>query len=285
MTARSYLYVPADQPDKLAKAADRAADALVLDLEDGVAPSRKEAARTNAADFVSSYTASRPTVWVRVNNVPELLAADIEAVVAAGLAGIYLPKATVETVAEASAVLERADAAGKLHLAALIETAGAVLGMHEIAAHPRVAHLAVGEADLGAELGITASADELEWQPIRSDLVVASAVAGIEPPVGSVFVSFQDLDGLRSSTQRLANSGFGGRSAIHPSQVSVINEVFTPTESQVSEARRVVADFQQAMADGRGAVVDHTGDLADVATVRQARRTIEIWENYQSVDD
>jgi citrate lyase subunit beta/citryl-CoA lyase len=283
MTVRSYLYVPADQPEKLAKATTRGADALVLDLEDGVAPGRKEEAREAAERWLSDFDQARPQIWVRVNNTPEVLDADLRALASAPPHGVLVPKADLETISATVQILDQAGAAA-VRIAALIETAPALLAAAEIAAAPRVDHLAIGEADLGVELGIDASDDEREWQPVRMALVVASAAAGIGAPVGPVSTAYRDLDALKASTERLARLGFGGRSAIHPDQIPVINAVFTPDPGEVAEAEKLLAGYAKAQAAGEGVFIDHTGEMADEARVRRARRIVAQAEAARALD-
>ena len=174
MSARSYLYVPADRPEMLAKAADRGADALIVDLEDAVAPSRKVEARRTLSDFLPGPTET----WVRVNNHADLLADDVAA--CAGAAGIVLAKAEPETLSQVVSITS-------LPLTPLIETAAGLLAAKEMASVTSVERLAIGEADLSAELGVTPGDDGVELLYARSKLVVASAAAGIDAPTGPVY--------------------------------------------------------------------------------------------------
>ena len=260
MSARSYLYVPASRPEMLAKAADRGADALIVDLEDAVAPSRKVEAR----GILSDYLPGPIDTWVRVNNHPDLLADDVAA--AAGATGIVLAKAEPETLAQVVSMTS-------LPLTPLIETAAGLLAAAEMATVGGVERLAIGEADLSAELGVTAGDDGLELLYARSKLVVASSAAGIDAPAGPVFTDFRDPDGLRRSSEALVRLGFGSRPAIHPAQVQVINEAFTPTPEQLAGARKLIEAFEQALAEGTGAAASD-GVMFDEAVVRQARRIL-----------
>lgn len=285
---RSYLYVPGDRPDRLAKAAAGAmsaggADALIADLEDGVAASAKDAARAAVAGFLldlsdRSGAGERPRppeVLVRVNNDGRL-GDDLSAVVAAGGSAVYLPKADAASLRAVDLLLAdlEGDRRGSTAVVALVESARGVLDAEELAAHPRVRNLAIGEADLTAELGIDPSPDGRELWPVRSALVVASAAAGIDAPTGPVSTDFSDLDALRESTTALRRAGFGARSAIHPAQLPVINDVFTPTEEEVAAARRLVELFEASVARGDGACVDDRGRMVDEAVVRSARRVL-----------
>lgn len=261
MSPRSYLYVPADRPEMLAKAGERGADALIVDLEDAVAPSRKVEARRILRDFLPGPIET----WVRVNNSPDLLADDVAA--AAGADGIVLAMAEPESLAQAVSMTS-------LPITPLIETAAGLLAAAELAAAGGVERLAIGEADLSAELGVTLGDDGLELLFARSTLVVASAAAGIDAPTGPVFTDFRDADGLRRSTEALSRLGFGSRPAIHPAQVQVINEAFTPTAQQLADAQELIEAFDRALAAGAGAAATD-GVMFDEAVVRQARRVLD----------
>jgi len=264
---RSYLYVPGSRPDRFDKAAAGGADAIILDLEDAVAPTDKVAARAAVVAWLHDRTGGVPAV-VRVNS-GELLSEDVRAVAAARPFAISVPKVSSAADIEGVAGLL---AGNEIPLIALIETAAGVLDARAIAEHPLVARLAIGEADLGAELGIEPSEDGREFWPMRGLVILASAAAGIDPPVGPVFTDIGDLGGLRASTDDLRRRGFGARAAIHPAQVAVINETFTPTAEVVAAARALLDRFE---ASGGGVFADDDGRMVDEAVVRAARRTLE----------
>ena len=261
MSARSYLYVPADRPEMLAKAAGRGADALIVDLEDAVAPSRKLEARRILADFLPGPIET----WVRVNSHRDLLAGDVAA--ADGASGIVLAKADPDTLSQALSLTSQP-------LIPLVETAAGLMAAVELASADGVVRLALGEADLCAELGVTLTDDGAEMIYARSQLVVASAAAGIDAPMGPVLTDFRDADGLRHSSEALARLGFGSRPAIHPAQVHIINEAFTPTPEQAADARDLIEAFDTALAAGAG-VGAADGVMFDEAVVRQARRVLD----------
>ncbi|SDR20714.1 HpcH/HpaI aldolase/citrate lyase family protein [Thermostaphylospora chromogena] len=271
MIARSHLYVPGNAPDKLGKALGRGADALIVDLEDAVPPAGKDAAREAVAAWLGAVDPGPVQLWVRVNP-GELREADVRAVATApALTGLVLAK--VEAPAELAEVdaLLTALGAERVVVAPLLESAAAVLRAPQIAAGPRVVRLQVGEADLCADAGITPGADERELLWVRSQMVMVSAAAGIDPPVGPVSTDFRDLDALRASTLALARMGYAGRACIHPAQVAVVNEVFTPSEEEVAWARDVVTRFEES---GAGVLLDSAGRMVDEAVVRRARRIL-----------
>lgn len=269
MPARSYLYVPGDRPDRLEKALSRAGDAVIADLEDAVAPSRKDAALAAVLEWLGSLDEGGPEIWVRIGPGPR--AVDELAAVGASprLTGVILAKADLAALADADRVLPPSAGVG-----ALVETAASLLALPELARHPRVRRLGLGEADLAAELGI--ARDELSvLGPIRAQVVVASAAAGIAAPTGPVHLDVRDHDGLRSSTLALKRAGFGARSAIHPDQVAVIELALSPTPEEVAQARSTTRAWDAAVASGTGVAVDDHGRMVDEAVVRIARRTVE----------
>lgn len=299
---RSFLYVPGDQPEKLRKAMGSGADALILDLEDAVAVSRKQAARQTLTAFLNELgveSASQvdpsgllpdargsrrgPSLWVRINQGDEGLD-DIAAVArAAGrrLAGIYVPKTeTLAQLAQVDRTLSIAElgsglVANSIHVSALLETPQSIFDARLLASGPRVVRLAIGEADLRAALGTELTPDdEREHLLARQMLVLASAAAGLEPPVGPVFTDFRDLEALRRSTLALKRMGFRGRAAIHPAQIPIINDVFTPTQSEIDRAERLIERFDLSIGSGIGVCTDDDGRMIDEAVVRSARRVL-----------
>lgn len=275
MIPRSWLYVPADDAQRLAKAATRGADALILDLEDGVAPAQKESARANLISFLADAP-DGVALWVRVTSEPAGLEADLQACLVERLDGIVLAKA--EDPAQV------ADVAGRLRslpgpargLMPLIETGRAVFSVADIAAVDGVTQLQVGEADLRADLGVTFGPDESELLLVRQRIVIVSSALDLLPPVAPVSVEFRDLEAFRVGTQRLARMGFVGRACIHPAQIEISHEVFTPTADDIAAAQALVDAASAAAAEGRGAFTDESGRMVDEAIVRQARRVLQM---------
>ena len=280
MTVRSYLFVPGDRPDMLAKAGQRGADAVIADLEDAVAPGGKVAARTTVASWLDDLDEPDFEPWVRINPTNELREDDLTAVFRPQLRGIMVPKVrSVDELLEVGNLLARMESAatrpaGDVKLLPIVETVTGLLAVGALARAPRVHQLMIGEFDLGAELGIDPTY-EPALVPLRMQVVVASAAAGIEPPLGPVSPDFQDLDSLRDGTRRLVRLGFGSRPAIHPAQVPVFNEVLTPTSEEVERAGRLVSLYEEALAEGRGAVTNDEGHMVDEAVVKVARRVLE----------
>jgi citrate lyase subunit beta / citryl-CoA lyase len=269
-TARSYLYVPGDRPERFAKALASGTDAVILDLEDAVALPAKDAARENVLGALTEGAgadAGGPQVWVRVNQGERGLA-DLAALDgAAGLTGVFLPKASTASVTRAVAAL------GATPAVALVESAATVLELPALARSVGLVALAMGEVDLAADLGIDASDDGAELWPVRLSAVVASVAAGLAPLIGPVWVAVRDLDGLATSTVELRRRGFGARQIIHPDQVGPVNAAFTPTAEDVERARALLEGAGDA---GNGAWVGPDGKMVDEAVLRSARRTVEL---------
>jgi citrate lyase subunit beta/citryl-CoA lyase len=165
-------------------------------------------------------------------------------------------------------------AEGSIRVVPLLESAAGILSARAIAQERRVLQLGLGELDLCAEVGIEPSVDERELLPVRIQVVLASAAAGLASPIGPVSTDFRDLTALRRSTDALRRVGFGSRWAIHPAQVPVINQMFTPSPVEVEAARRLVERYDGALDHGVGVCVDEDGHMVDEAVVRAARRTL-----------
>ena len=269
---RSYLYVPGSDPRRIEKALASEADAVILDLEDAVAPNRKEEARTTVAEVLRSE--HEKPVFVRINAPDSVLAEeDVEAVAGPRLAGLRLPKTeSPESVRRVAQHLEKLGCEAGLQC--LIESALGLEFAFEIArAHEKVVGMSLGEADLAADLGVRGDAGLLY---ARSRLVAATRAAGLPGPVQSVYTNVRDAEDLRRSTMEGKNMGFVGRSAIHPAQIEVINEVFTPTEEEVAEAKDLLARLEESTGTGTGAFALEDGRFVDEAVVGSARLTLAL---------
>lgn len=265
--------MPGDRRSFLDAAESRGADALIVDLEDAVPAAGKPAARETVAAWLPASPPPGTELWLRINaDAPEL---DTQ-LITATLAGVVVPKAGAQLLAVVDDLLAQREEllglpVGQFAIVALIETAQGLLAARELASLPRVAHLGLGEADLVAELRLRPSATREELAPLRLQLVVASAAAGIGAPIGPTSTDFRDLDALRASTEALLRTGFRARTAIHPAQLPVINEVFAPTQDEVAEARKLVDAFDRA---GTGVITDADGRMVDIAVVRSARELL-----------
>ncbi len=273
---RSYLYVPGNSTDKLLRAFTRGADALIVDLEDAVPPADKDAARSDVVRWLADTEPGSAQIWVRVNS-GAARAEDVAALTGSpSITGLALAKLDdPDEIADVVAMLTAGGDESTL-LMPVLETARAILSAAAIARQPRVDQLQIGEVDLAADTGISAGSDEAELAALRAQVVLASAGAGINPPVGPVSREFRDLGLLEESTLRLRRQGFFGRCCIHPAQLDVVHQVFTPTESEVADAGALLTRFEAAVANGSGLLLDENGRLVDVAVVRYARRVLDV---------
>jgi citrate lyase subunit beta/citryl-CoA lyase len=269
----TWLYVPGDRPDRFGKAVDSGADAVIVDLEDAVVASHKGYARSAVAEFLADRP--RVPVFVRMNSgIGASL--DLAAVAGApGLTGLRLPKVCsadeVLTVATATA-----DSAPQLH--PMIESAAGVEAAFAIAgAHPRVAGIGLGEADLRSDLGVV-DEDGLAWA--RGRVVVAARAAALPPPAMSAYPDVSDLDGLAASCRAGRRLGFLGRSAIHPRQLPVIVAAFRPAPEEVERAVALLAAVDDAAGRESGTAVLPDGRFADRAMVGAARRVVALAARY-----
>ncbi|ESR22997.1 HpcH/HpaI aldolase/citrate lyase family protein [Lutibaculum baratangense] len=283
---RSLLFVPGDSPKKLEKAAASGADALILDLEDSVSPERKSSARGAIAAFLAEAEAAGgwPKLFVRINALATGLADDdLDAVVAHRPAGIVLPKTEgARDVAKlAAALTERERAAGLAEgsvevIALATETARGVLSLATLAeAGPRLTGVAWGgedlSADIGAETNRSASGGYTEpYRLVRSLTLLAAAAAEAEA-IDAVHTAYRDLDALAAECAEASRDGFVAKMAIHPAQVPVINEAFTPSRTSLDWARAVMDAF--AASPGAG-VVGVGGEMIDRPHLRRAERLL-----------
>ena len=257
MTARSYLFVPGNRPERFDAASRAGADVVLIDLEDAVAPPLKHAARQAAAEWL----ATRPAC-VRINGSDsEWFADDLPLLRLPGVQGVMLAKAEAS---EAIAAIQRI-AAPALPVIPLIESARGLWHAMALGAMPGVVRLAFGAVDFQLDLGIDGEREEL--LAARSQLVLVSRVAGLLPPVDGVTMAIDDPDALRRDVTYARRLGFGGKLCVHPRQVAAVNEGFRPTTAEIEWARRVV---DAAAAAGNNALrLD--GKLVDRPVIDRAR--------------
>lgn len=277
MLMRSNLFVPASRPELFPKAAAGPADALTLDLEDSVPPARKAEARANLAAYLRDTPADLgKAVVVRVNAVgTEHFSADLDAVALPATAFVNLPMVEdASVVAEAAARLDRLPGAGHIRLLVNVESPRALRRAAELAcAHPRVAGLKIGYADLLEPCGID-RADQAALAHIRLAVRLAAAEAGL-PAYDGAFAGVGDLDGYRAECDAARRHGFSGKSCIHPAQVALANAAFSPGPAEVAWARKILAAAEEAEARGLGAVLVD-GRMIDPPFLSRARATVAL---------
>jgi citrate lyase subunit beta / citryl-CoA lyase len=281
---RSWMFVPGHRQKMIDKALEINADAIMLDIEDGVAPNEKDTARQLIGKALGrSKTPGAPARFVRINAIGHArMDADIDAVVRPGLEGLVLPKIeTPEEVMKVDAILTQRERhqrmpVGGVKLLVAIESPRGLLNAPAIAARsPRVCGLMFGAEDFGRELGLPTSreGEARDMLFARSAMVIAAASAHVQA-VDGVWVDLKDAEGLVHFARQSRRLGFSAMSLIHPSQIDPINQTFSPTADEIDYAQRVVQAFEEANARGDGSIA-FGGQLIDRPIVERARRTLE----------
>ena len=271
---RSVLYMPAANERALEKAKTIAADAIIFDLEDAVAPDAKPGARDQAVAAVRSGEYGHRELTIRCNGLDTQWGrADVEAAGAAGPSAVVIPKVdSVEMVNEVSVILDGAGAPESLRIWPMIETPTAMYNVREIAAHDRVAVLIMGTNDLAKELRSPIVAGRHPLVPHLASALLAARAAG-KVAIDGVYNDVKNADGFAAECVQGMEMGFDGKTLIHPSQVDPANDVWAPSDDEVNHARRVIEAFDEAVADGRG-VVTVNGRMIENLHVENARRTL-----------
>lgn len=273
---RSLIFSPGNRLDLVAKAVRSGADAIIVDLEDAVPADAKAATRDGLADLPESHV----PLYVRVNDpTTPWFWADVVAAARADVAGIVVPKAEDPDVlrrldgALTAVEVDRGLEVGTLDVVPLIESARGVFEAHAVlTAAERIRGLLFGsgeQGDLVVDLGVEWTPDGSGLLYARSQVVLAARLAQVQP-LDAVFMDFRNLDALRVECELARRTGYEGKTAIHPAQVPVINEVFTPDEAEVAHHQRVVDAFEQALKEG-AASINLDGKMVDYAVARVAR--------------
>ena len=273
---RSVLYMPAANERALEKAQTIPSDALIFDLEDAVAPDAKEQARANAVAAARSGAYGQREITIRCNGLDTSWGAgDIDAAATSTAAAVVIPKvSSVATLDEVSRALDAGGAPVEMRIWAMVETPTAIFDVRAIAAHPRVNVLVMGTNDLAKELRAAQVPGRAPLLPHLATALLGAREAGVSILDG-VFNDVKDPDGFRAECVVGAQMGFDGKTLIHPSQVEPCNDVWAPTEAEVEHARRVIAAFDEAVADGRG-VVTVDGRMIENLHVDNAMRTLAV---------
>jgi len=263
-TASSYLFVPANRPERYAKAMESGADAVIVDLEDAVALPQKEEARATLARWLRG-NGPQPRLWVRINAADTVWHGDdLLTFSALSMAGIVLPKA--EEAKTLSSIARRLGPGRGL--IALIESAAGLAAMREIAAVPGVQRLAFGSIDAQVDLGMQCGPEEEELMHFRMEMVMASRLAGIAPPIDGVTTDFNDDAFLARMVQRARRMGFGAKLCIHPKQVEGVRRGFMPGEQELAWAEEVMA----AVRASDGGAISLKGKMIDKPVILQAEK-------------
>ena len=285
VAARSWLFTPGDSPAKMAKAMNSAADVVLIDLEDAIAPDAKVATRALVHDFLAAHPDRRDRLWVRINPLDSGLAlADLAAIMPARPGGIMLPKAggraDVDRLDHYLSAFEAAHgiADGSTPVIVIItETAEAMFHTADYRGAPRVVAVSWGAEDLADALGASRNSHadgsyRFTYELARSLALIGAAAAGVSA-IETIHGDFSDLDGLRARAEGVRADGFRGMLAIHPAQVDVINAAFTPSAEELAEAQEIVALF--AAHPGKG-TIGWKGRMLDRPHLSRARRLLDL---------
>jgi len=271
---RSMLYVPASSERFVAKAHERGADAIILDLEDGVAPSEKNKARASLRDAVPAVAHNGAPVFVRINSGTDVMLADAEAACRAGAFGLFVPKTrepqALVRLADHLDRIEGEAARAQTRLVPMIEDPGAVFDARAIAvATPRIFALLTGSEDLATAMGAEPTPDLLRLPKLMVHMA-AKAAGVLSFGLMRSVADYRDREGIIEACREARDFGFDGATCIHPSVVPLLNEAFTPSPEKIDAARRMVAAFEAAKAQGQGAFV-FDGKMVDEPVVARAR--------------
>ncbi|MCY4476739.1 MAG: CoA ester lyase [Gammaproteobacteria bacterium] len=279
---RSWLFVPGDSERKLAKGPSTGADILILDVEDSVSPARKPVARKMIAEYLGSAARDGAPLWVRINGLhTPYWREDVQAAMAGGADGIVLPKprspADVFAVTE---LMDQFEGSGRGEPAKILalagETARGLMSLHEYRTGlPRLTALSWGSEDLGTDVGALRRRREdgslLPLYEIARALTLAAATVAEVDAIEAVYADFRNLDGFRQFAREALEMGYVGGAAIHPAQVEILNEVFTPSEEQLAAAREIVLAFERS---GETGVMSIRGKMVDQPHLAQARKLL-----------
>jgi citrate lyase subunit beta/citryl-CoA lyase len=266
-SARSFLFVPANRPERFAKATASGADAVILDLEDSVPLQSKAEARAAIRQAWPQLQAAACAVVIRINSPDTEWGQQdlLELQGLAGLAGLMVPKC------ESAQTLARvAQAFAGVPSLPIIESAVGYLALREIAQAPQVGRLVVGHIDFLADTGMACGEDQRELDSLRFEVAMCTRLGQLAPAIDGVTVSVDDEALIRADTERSLRFGFGAKLCIHPKQVPVVHATLAPTPEQVAWAQRVL----QAMAQSQGSAVQLDGKMVDLPVVLQAERLL-----------
>lgn len=284
---RSLMFIPGHKASWIAKIPSSGADGIVLDLEDSVPHALKVEARATVAQAIPGHAGGKPKLFVRTNRGAHSYDVDdLRAVVQPGLAGIFVTKAEdatdIELLHRLISEIEqnKGMAVGSTRFIVPIETAGASQYAFEIASHPRLDHLVAVSArgaDLERNLGFTWTPEGTETLYHRSRAAITSRAARKPFPIGGMWQDVHDAEGLRKQARFNKQLGFTGEIVLHPSQVAVVNEVYSPSAEEIDHYRGLLEAFAAAEKKGDGAVM-YRGEHIDIAHAVTAREFLELWD-------
>ncbi len=277
---RALLYMPGDDRRKIEKALTLSVDCICMDMEDGVAVNRKAEARATIAQALQELNFGKSEKLARINSVGTgWEREDIDAVLPFRPDGIVIPKIeSLEQVEWGSRIIETAELKfgwplNSIRMLVGVETAKGILNLKEIASHPRLDGIIFGGEDFAASIGARRTRDASELLYARQAVVTACAAFGLQS-IDIVYIDFKDADGLRAEAEQGAGFGFSGKQVIHPNQVQVTQEAFTPSDAAIAEARRIVETFEASQKEGKGAYA-LDGKMIDMPLLKNAQKVLE----------
>ena len=278
---RALLYMPGDDRRKIEKATTLGVDSICMDMEDGVAANKKAEARAVIAQAMKELDFGNSERCIRINSIGSgIEKRDLVAALATNPDGVVVPKIeTAEQVKWVSEHIESYELSSSLNIGAIrllvgVETAKGILNLKEIAeSDKRLEAIIFGAEDYAASVGATRTKEATEVLYARSAVVTACAANDLQA-IDMVYIDFRDLEGLRVEAQQGAGLGFSGKQVIHPNQVSVAQEAFTPSDSAIEYARRIVESFESSQKEGKGAYA-LDGKMIDMPLLKNAQKVLE----------
>jgi citrate lyase subunit beta/citryl-CoA lyase len=282
---RSVLYLPASNEKALAKAKNLAADSLIFDLEDAVLPSAKELARSQLRQALERGGYGQREVVVRINALSTPWGKqDIQLLGGVSVDALLIPKVeTAQDIQNAVDELAAASAPVDMPIWAMLETPLGVLNCREIAAHPRLHVLVMGTNDLAKELRIPQTPDRAGFMSSFGQCILAARAYGVDI-IDGVYIHIKDEQGLAQVCQQGKELGFDGKSLIHPAQLALTNQIFSPSEEELQEARSILQAWEVAQHEGKG-VVQVEGRLVEELHVKEAQRLLQLAKNFSRDSD
>lgn len=276
---RALLYMPGDNWKMITKSITLGVDSICMDMEDGTAVNKKAEARATIAKALQELDFGASEKLARINSVGSGWEKDdIEAVLPYKPDGIVIPKVeSFEQVEWASKIIEDAELkngwqVNSIRILIGVETAKGILNLKEIAAHPRLDAIIFGGEDFAASIGATRTKDAIELLYARQAVIVACAAFDLQP-IDIVTIDYKDLDALKAEAEFGARLGFSGKQVIHPNQVPVVQEAFTPSDEAVAYARRIVETFEASQKEGKGAY-SLDGKMIDMPLLKNAQKVL-----------
>tara|TARA_B100001996_G_C18623461_1_gene578757 strand:- start:363 stop:1175 length:813 start_codon:yes stop_codon:yes gene_type:complete len=269
MITTTYLYVPGNKLEFVAKGIEKGADKIIIDLEDSIPISIKDEVRTEVCNFLKNNQNNK--CFVRVNSIDNIQSKDVEQLIKIGHQSVVIPKVENESY------IIKSGSYGKFkNIIVLVETALGMNQLIEIGNKINITGVGIGEVDFSADLRILEDENTLKFY--RSNLVYISRILNLPKPIGGVYKNFNDDTGLKNFGNNLKNLGFGSLQLIHPNQIDVVKNIFTPTKEEIKEAENLLKTISEHEDSGVGVFVGDDGSIVDAAMIRKAKEILKFNE-------